>query len=680
MLLRVVVATSAFAAVACSSAEVKPPAPTKVATPIAAPSTASLLGTLARLTGGATDAASLDSWVGRIDRDPAQLGNYIDEILANDRLAQEIIPSMIFGSFASVRSYYAVPSAFILKQRGPDKPLFLRAPCEGSQAVAVSPWWDLQREIQVCPDAYQPTKWTLAAGEHDFPTEAVLTCDSQVGSPEVETHPVCGCGPNLIRCLPDEAHYNELNRSLMDEVKATVQYVVEQDLPIATLFTSNSTFRDRNAEGYYRRQRIGSLQLADVKAELSGLDSWPTSGAWAPRPEVSPGQHAGLLTAPQVLHSLPDRRQRQRAYYEIMWCNLKNTFGATTEKVLEINASGKNFFSHDSWKQLAHTELCTNCHARLDYGFQFFLGYPDSRASTHYIPALHPTGSGPLYGANIDDLRGSAPLTPINFAQLATTQPEFASCMTQQVVSYVIGDRATDADVKAVSATLASNGTFRSAMKVALTRYAEAWRPKASAASPVVPAPALSHVWKRDGKGMPAPLRAALDRLCTDCHDADRERGVIDLTVETLPRSALVRMADVVAFGTMPKDQVLDPATRDELVTLLIDTLWSDVVGRAEARRYYLGKSRGLSAQQIDTALSMIQKTAGAPSGLEWGVLERGIWSEQSTFTPGFVAVTALEALRSCATASAAGTSGTLDDCLNRTLSVRDLSRQLIHR
>ncbi len=679
MRMRVVFTALALAAVACTNAGSKPPPAQQAPAPTEAPSTARLLRTMALLVGGTTDAASLASWATRIDADAAQLDKYVDELVTNERLAKEIIPSMIFGSFVNVRNYYAVPSAFVLKHEGSDKPLYLRAPCERATAVAVRPWWNLQSEIHVCPDAYQPTKWTLAAGEHDFPTTAVLACDSQVGSPEVETHPVCGCGPNLIRCLPDEAYYNELNRSLMNEVKATVQYVVERDLPMATLFTSNATFRDRNTESYYRRQKIGSLQLADVATELAGIDSWPATGAWAPRAEVSPGQHAGLLTSPQVLHSLPDRRQRQRAYYEIMWCNLKNTFGATTEKVLEINAAGKNFFSHESWKQLAHTELCTNCHARLDYGFQFFLGYPDSRASTHYIPALHPTGSGPMYGANIDDLRGTAPLTPIAFAQLATTQPEFASCMTQQVVSYVIGDRATPADVQAVAATVGTTGTFRSALKVALTRYAASWR-QATPASPPTAGPNLPPVLPRQNQGMAAPLRAALDRMCTDCHDADRERDSVDLTPDVLPRDLLVRMADVVAFGTMPKDQVLDPAARDELVSLLIDSLWAEGAGRVEARRYYLGRSRGLSAQQIDNALSMIQQSAGAPSGLEWGVLERGIWSEQATFTPGFVAVTALEALRSCTSASARGTPGSLESCLDKTLSVPDLSRQSTHR
>lgn len=677
MLSRVVITAIAFAAVACSNADVAKPPPATAPVPTAPPSTATLLSSMARLVGGATEQSAIDSWARRIDADASQLDSYLDELLGNERFAKEIIPSMVFGSFVNVRNYYAVPAAYVLKHGDGDAPLYLRAPCAAADAVSVTPWWNLKGAVRVCLDAYRPNKWTLGAGESAFPTQAVLSCDSQVGSPEAETDSLCGCGPNLIRCLPDEGYYNELNRSLMDEVKGTVQHVVEHDLPMSTLFTSNETFRDRNVELYYRRQKIGSLEIADVKAELAGIDSWPASGTWAPRAEVSPGQHAGLLTSPQVLHWLPDRRQRLRGYYEIMWCNLKNTFGATTQKVLEINASGQNFFSHDSWKKLAHTELCTNCHARLDYGFQFFLGYPDSRASTHYIPALHPTGTGPLYGANIDDLRGSGPLTPIGFAQLATVQPEFASCMTQQVVSYVIGDRATDADVQAVAATIAKTGTFKSAMKVALARYAaSAQRPAARASHPPMTGPTLPHVMPQHEQGMGGSLRAALDRLCVDCHDADRERDNVDLTPNPLPRALLVRMADVVAFGTMPKDQFLDPAERDELVNLLIDTLWEDLPGRTEARRYYLGKSRGLSAQQVDNALSMIRQTAGASSGIEWGILERGIWSEQSTFTPGFVALTALDALRSCTAAAANGAGGTLQECLDRTMSVPALSRQ----
>jgi hypothetical protein len=125
----------------------------------------------------------------------------------------------------------------------------------------------------------------------------------------------------------------------------------------------------------------------------------------------------------------------------------------------------------------------------------------------------------------------------------------------------------------------------------------------------------------------------------------------------------------------MPKDQALDPALREDLVGLLIDTLWADPAARVEARRYYLGRARGLPAQQIDNALHAISQVARASSDLAWGAFERGIWSDQSSITPGFPAVTSLEALRACARARESGAGAKLEDCLRRALSLNILSR-----
>jgi hypothetical protein len=526
-----------------------------------------------------------------------------------------------------------------------------------------------------------------------------LSCDSQVGSPELETHSLCGCGPNLIRCLRDEEQYNQFNRSFMDEIKRTTAYVVEHDLPMATLFTGNATFRDRNVELYYRRQKIGALEIDRVRHELANLAGWPEGGKWAPREQLRAGQHAGVLTAPQILHWLPDRRQRQRGYYEVMWCNLRNSFGATTHKVLEINAAGNNFFVHESWKRLAHTELCMNCHARLDYGSQFFLGYPDSRASTHYNPALQPTGTGPLYGRDLRDLRGEAPLTPLGFAKLATEQPDFNSCMANHFVSYVLGDRATNDDIQAIETAVAHDHTFKASMKVALERYAERWRADARAWVPATPPANAPRPVPTDGVSVaavlrsmvapgpmggvkvPAALRSRLDQHCIDCHDetaytdsTDSSDLPFNFTTDELPRSLLVSMTTHVAFGMMPKNQILDPRTREDFVNLLIDTLWSDPAARTEAQSYYLGRARGLPAHQIDNALSTIDHVARAPSGITWGALERGIWSDQSTITPGFLTITGLEAVRACTrTTEARGM--TLEACVAEAASLNVLSR-----
>lgn len=684
-------------AAACSSASSSPaPSPPPGPTPpaparevvAARPGTPALLGSLAALVGQLPDPAQLAAWAKKIDAGEAPLGDYLDELLRTERFAAEVVPALVFGMFVNVRNYYAVPSAFVLKRAAePGAPLYLDAPCAAAEATLVQPWWNLASEVRVCPDAYRPYKWTLEPGEHSYKTSVVLSCDSQIGSPELEGSSPCGCGPNLIRCLRDEDQYNELNRSLMDEVRRTTAYVVEHDLPMAALFTSNSTFRDRNVELYYRRQKIGALQMKSPEKELASLGAWPVSGKWAPRAEIRPGQHAGLLTAPQILHWLPDRRQRQRGYYEIMWCNLRNSFGATTHKVLELNANGNNFFVHDSWKKLAHTELCTSCHARLDYGSQFFQGYLDSRASTHFHPALQTTERGPLYGQDINDLRGEAPLTPLGFAKLATDQPDFKQCMTNHLVSYVLGGRATGDDVRAIDAAVEQSRTFRASMKVALERYATRWRDGAGAPTS---APDVSGQAAAAPPGPGAPggvtvgpaLRAQLDRHCVDCHDsapyadtADSDDLPFALTGGVLPRSLVVSMTDQVAFGMMPKDQALDPALREDLVGLLIDALWTDPAARAEARRYYLGRARGLPAQQIDNALHAISQIARSSSDIAWGAFERGIWSDQSSITPGFLAVTGLDAVSACARGQETEDDAELEDCLRRALSLNILSR-----
>jgi hypothetical protein len=178
-----------------------------------------------------------------------------------------------------------------------------------------------------------------------------------------------------------------------------------------------------------------------------------------------------------------------------------------------------------------------------------------------------------------------------------------------------------------------------------------------------------------------AALRSKLDQHCVDCHDearytdqADSDDLPFSFTGGELPRALLVSMTDHVAFGMMPKNQILDPAAREDFVGLLIDTLWTDPAARMEARRYYLGRARGLPAHQLDNALYQIDHVAGAPSEIAWGALERGIWSDQATITPGFLALTGLEAIRACAL-GAKTRSGTFEDCLRDAASLRGLSR-----
>jgi hypothetical protein len=260
----------------------------------ATPGTAALLGSMATLVGLVAEPAHLAAWAQKIDGGQAPLGSYLDELLGTERFAAEVMPALLFAAFVNVRNYYALPSAFVLK-RPPDTdgPLYLRAPCAAEEAVTVRPWWDLRSEVKICPDSYRPNKWTLAPHEHSYRTAMVLACDSQVGSPELETSSLCGCGPNLIRCLRDEDQYDQFTQSFMDEVKRTTAYVVEHDLPMATLFTGNATFRDRNAELYYRRQKISAAGRRTDSGRRATRSGPGSTRACSPRRRSSTGSPIG---------------------------------------------------------------------------------------------------------------------------------------------------------------------------------------------------------------------------------------------------------------------------------------------------------------------------------------------------------------------------------------------------
>ncbi len=603
------------------------------------------------MTTGSTADEDVARWSEKITNG-VDIDTLADALSRDPRFGSKVLPRLLFAPYLEPASYFAVPFGFVLSQTEPDRAgrsvFYLREPCEAKDAVAVAPWWNLSRKVRVCPDAHRPDKWTLTHEEQDYRADIPLACDSKIGSPELERASVCGCGPNLIRCARDFAQYSELRAALQDEVVKTTAHVFENDLPIQTLFTGEATFRTRNAELLDRRRRIGREQLVEAQPLLVELDRWPRDGKWAPRSSSVEGQHAGLLTAPQLLHLVPDRRQRQRIYYEILWCKSGEGFGATTERVLEVVHSGNLAFEHDSWKRLASMEFCTGCHARMDYGFQFFLGYSDSRASLHYTAAAARPGRGPLYQADIDDLRGEGPLTPAGFADLAVAQPEFDRCMATRIVEHVLADAAEPRHFEEVTRVVEKTHSFQRALAAAL---------KLALASPPAPAPS------EDTTEVPSALRAMMKAHCIECHheetyvDPSRSLGKpFDFLPEQLPRALLLRMADQVAFGKMPKaPNTMNHADRRRFVELLVQHLYAPGDARGEARDYFLGAYRGDAVQGIDQAFGIVEEVARGEADVTWGPLERTTFAPSWTYTPSFAAVTALHALRACQAANKRG-------------------------
>jgi hypothetical protein len=210
------------------------------------------------------------------------------ELLADPRFAREVAPEIVFNKKAEDP---AEEDAFHTLEATSGAPAvyYLRKPCSAEEAVPVHPWWALDTEVLVCPDSYQP--------DHLRQPETGWFCGGSNLDPLRSQF--CGCGPNLMLCARDEAQLQAIKRGLMDELSATVARVVEHDQPLATLFTMNGTVRTGYSDLFYQRWEVAAGKRAGV-GDL-GPFALPPGSEPAPRAEATPGQHAGLLTAPQIL-------------------------------------------------------------------------------------------------------------------------------------------------------------------------------------------------------------------------------------------------------------------------------------------------------------------------------------------------------------------------------------------
>ena len=628
----------------------------------AAPIDPRLLSDLSMLAVGAppSDADLLNAGRG-IDR-------FVDTLLADSRFGAEVVPKIIFREHV-IRPTTLRAKAFTLQQVTPSGSVtpiyYLREPCDPALAQSVRPWWEPSKDVLICPDSFRPDVWEVpgtARGE-----KASTSCDAGVASSaKLLPATTCGCGPNLMRCASDAAQFDQFLDDMRNELRWTARYVVQNDLPAATIFTSNETSRGRLAEFVYRTWEAEANRTAP---DLSGISDWPLDGRWAPRKEISPGEFAGILTTPQIVGFYTDRRQRQRDIFEMIWCSTANSVGATAEAVLGLN-TGNLQVAHTGWQALAAKPLCTDCHARLDYGWQFFLGFDMTTSiHSHYAPDRIGKGEGEMFGDDIDDPRGKAPLNPQGFAKLAIAQKEFARCMVQGVAGHIFGGAASGADIEAISIAFATNPTFKSAMRAGLLRRADEW------ADPITaPGPAAD----LSGRGavatdldaaivIPPAVRHKLDDRCGSCHTKPTLPGEPALAAAALPARLLVDMTSQVAFQRMPREKRMSATERARLVGDLIDLVWKDEPSRSTARAFFVDQNRAVPAQEIDAAFRAIGGIAGVPDGEAWGSMERMLPHDRLQYTPAFAAQTAIEAEERCRRSGRVADA--LEECVGRATS-----------
>lgn len=578
--------------------------------------------------GQAIDDDDADEAADELAQGSTTLEAFVDAQLADEEFAKRIAASLIFGRPISVKERHPVPTHSVLKTAVVDgrKVHYLRKPCALADAVEVDPWWDPGDEIRVCPDAYRPDVRGDADGR---------TCGASMLSPYGSE--TCGCGPRLMFCALDKKHNRKLRASLMQEVNRTVRHVAEGNGPIDALFTANETFRNRDVEFVYRRARVA----AGEDPALLDMDDFDGDFRRAPRHEQVPGQHAGILTAPALVYGSDALRGVMRNYYQFLWCAEPARSKVSTEAVMKL---GKvDLRVGDGWKQLASMDICTDCHARLDYGMQFFKGYPSSVNGIDFRPTQALSGKGPLYGNDIGDARGEAELTPSGFAKLVLAQDEFGQCMTRRVIDHVFGDGARADDFDAVESAFRKTRNLKQMMRVALVRFA-ARPPSTVAVEPLPEAPAVPADAAQIAVG--EPLRRFLDNHCAECHD---EGDPHPFHEDTLPRSTIAEMLELVAFGAMPATpRGVDDGERRRFVDLLVPTLWSDAKQRAAARRYYADALRAYPVHRFTPAMKMVARHAGGEKVPGLRVVERAIQQSQARYSPGFATATGLTALTTC--------------------------------
>ncbi len=634
---------AAFIAVALGGACSRcapPSAPAAPSSPEQAAS-AKLVSDLATFVNGTPlDVDDADKLARKVADGKLTLEGYVDDLMEKPidaRLAKDILIAPNTG----VKDRHPAPAHSTLRKTKVDGDTiyYLKEKCSKDDAVKVEAWWG--DDILICKDSYRPEVKGDKEGR---------TCGASMLAPR-DTD-VCGCGPKLIYCTENDGQLEAIKSAVNKELIDTAGYVVNADLPIEQLFTMNETVRTKDVEYLYRRARVAAGESED----LFPIDGFLLGAERKPRVEQVPGQHAGVLSAPGMTYASDALRGVMRNYFEYLWCAGMGSSGVTTQAVMDLKVVDLRV--GDGWKDLAAMNICTDCHARLDYGMQFFWGYPSSTHGVDFRPTQARAGKGLLYSRDIKDDRGEDELTPQGFARLVTKQPEFGKCMTRKVVDHVFSGTENEADFKAVHDVFESTHQFKPMLRAALVRYAARYKdgapPPTTLPAVAVSVEGVSKHGERDGEPaiseskvkLTKELRAMLDDRCMSCHDKDDR---FDFNGAALSQRTLAMMLDQVAFGAMPRTTIrLDETERLAFVHQLAGHVFADDDDRKTAETYFANGMRGFPVHRYRSAMVSVAlrtdhgKASGQPAAIESSVSPAAMsYSPSIGFSSAMVAVSA---------------------------------------
>lgn len=504
-----------------------------------------------------------------------------------------------------------------------------KPPCSLREAERVRPWWDLEHEILVCPSSHRPDRIRAINGKHKLCSPVQRTSERQG----------CGCGPSLMYCIKRE-QLDDLRISMRKEFTDTIAWSIRQDRPLQDLFRGRETVRDRLIDVFYRRL----LVEGGAPAELLSGTGWIEGRS--PRPEVYPGAQAGLLTSPQIWTLGSELRERLMVISDLIWCVKPRSVSVTADTVLQLPT---NFRAPmQGWQLLASMPVCDGCHARLDYGSQFFEG---GTAGFHYdsrnLPRAGSTMS--MYVHDQFDLRGRGVQTPAGFAELAVSQPEFGACMSKRVAAHVFGRHATADDVASLLEVFKTRPTYRALLTSALVSYAE--RRLSSAGE-------RGEVAHADPAAPQLGLGALVEQYCSDCHsNGDAVEKAWSASRTFADHSAMVQALDSIGDQRMPPAGApLDPAVRQRFVALLAERIWPDAGARNAALDNYSGRLNNIEVHRRASTMKIIGARAGVDLDdaiMKIDPLYFGNGRDTQEYTPDFALNTVIDGVAACKLAGA---------------------------
>lgn len=580
--------------------------------------------------GRAVSAQEWDRW--RAERRTA--ADLVEEFSTDPFLSERVAPAILFKN-SLARPASDLTSGIVWLERfevGGQEAFYLHARCPPSQLMTVHPWWDMSSTVRVCRDSVRPGTWTTPTQ-----TGEIAVCDSMEGARWMNPRSECGCGPALLRCYPKQdskAFLRRMEEAARQELRATTARLVAADEPLAELFLSRSTIRTPDLERLYRRANAESLRLEDPASLLRGMTDWPAEGKFEPREELEPGQHAGVLTGPQLLFHVFERRQRMRIYFQILWCTGESAPGAQPEDTLSLHTADLSVVN-EGWQELAARPVCTECHARLDYGMQYFQSYPSPTQSGHFLVGRYAGETGVFYGKNIGDRRAEAALRPHDFAEIATRQPEFAQCMARNVVEYVFGPAVTNEMVERAAASAdVSALRFRGLMRIALL-----WLLECDDCFAVTASNAAA------SSGQPR-FAELVDEHCTACH---HDGASIPSFEGRFDPAAAPRLLDQVLSGRMPAGAPLKIETQRQFIDAWMREHRPRRDADVAARELLEAHADPMRALPLAVAREYIgAQTATRTELPELNALENAVDGRNNLLTPSYTAITAIDAYRAC--------------------------------